>query len=41
MQWCNPLTLQLEQSDGQGSKPSIVPPLERHNTGSRVDSISA
>ena len=39
MKWCNPLTpltLQPEQSGGQGSIPDGVPPLERHDNGSRA-----
>ena len=35
-QWCNPLTLQPEQSGGVGSKPGRAPPLERHDKGSRT-----
>ena len=31
VQWCNPLTLQPEQSGGVGSKPGRAPPLERHD----------
>ena len=34
--WCNPLTLQPEQSGGVGSSPSRAPPLERHDKGSRT-----
>ena len=34
--WCNPLTLQPEQSGGVGSSPGRVPPLERHDKGSRT-----
>ena len=34
--WCNPLTLQPEQSGGVGSKPSRVPPLELHEKGSQT-----
>ena len=30
-QWCNPLTLKSEQSDGMGSSPGRTPPLERHD----------
>ena len=30
-QWCNPLTLQPEQSGGVGSKPDRASPLERHD----------
>ena len=37
-QWCNPLTLQPEQSGGVGSSPGRAPPLERHDKGS-ADSI--
>ena len=32
-QWCNPLTLQSEQSGGVGSIPGGTPPLERHDKG--------
>ena len=32
--WCNPLTLQPEQSGGVGSNPGRAPPLERHDKGS-------
>ena len=35
-QWCNPVTLQLEQSGGVGSIPSKTPPFERHEKGSRT-----
>ena len=34
--WCNPLTLQPEQSGGVGSSPGRAPPLERHDKGSRT-----
>ena len=34
--WCNPLTLQPERSGGVGSKSGRVPPLERHDKGSRT-----
>ena len=34
--WCNPLTLQPEQSAGVGSSPGRAPPLERHDKGSRT-----
>ena len=34
--WCNPLTLQAEQSGGEGSDPDRAPPLERHDKGSRT-----
>ena len=34
--WCNPLTLQPERSDGVGSSPDRVPPLERLDKGSRT-----
>ena len=34
--WCNPLTLQPEQSGGVGSSPCRPPPLERHDKGSRT-----
>ena len=30
-QWCNPLTLQSEQSGGVGLIPDRAPPLERHD----------
>ena len=36
VQWCNPLTLMPEQSDGVGSRPDRVSSLERHNKGSRT-----
>ena len=32
-QWCNPLTLQLEQSGGVGSIPGKATLLERHDKG--------
>ena len=32
--WCNPLTLQPEQSGGVGSNSGRAPPLERHDKGS-------
>ena len=32
--WCNPPTLQPEQSGGVDSNPGRVPPLERHDKGS-------
>ena len=35
-QWCNPLTLQSEQSGGVGSLPGRTPPLERHDKGLRT-----
>ena len=35
-QWCNPLTLQPEQSGGVGSSPGRAPLLERHDKGSRT-----
>ena len=35
-QWCNPLTLQPEQTDGVGSKPGRTPPLESHDKESRT-----
>ena len=35
-QWCNPLTLQSEQSRRVGSIPGRAPPLERHDKGSRT-----
>ena len=35
-QWCNPLTLQSEQSGGVASIPGRAPPLERHDKGSRT-----
>ena len=31
--WCNPLTLQPEQSGGVGSNPGRAPPLDRHDKG--------
>ena len=34
--WCNPLTLQPEQSGGVGSSPGRAPPLERHDKGLRT-----
>ena len=34
-EWCNPLTLQPEQSGGQSSIPGRPSPLERHDNGSR------
>ena len=34
--WCNPLTLQPEQSGGVGSSPGRAPSLERHDKGSRT-----
>ena len=34
--WCNPLTLQPEQSGEVGSIPGRTPPLERHDKGSRA-----
>ena len=34
--WCNPLTLQPEQSGGVGSIPCRAPPLECHDKGSRT-----
>ena len=34
--WCNPLTLQPEQSGGVGLYPGRAPPLERHDKGSRT-----
>ena len=37
--WCNPLTLQPEQSGGQGSITGRVPPLERHDKGCRLDYV--
>ena len=33
-QWCNPLTLQPEQSGGVGSRCGRASPLERHDKGS-------
>ena len=33
--WCNPLTLQPQQSRGVGSNPSRAPPLKCHGKGSR------
>ena len=35
-QWCNPLTLQPEQSGGVRLTPGRVPPLERHDKGLRT-----
>ena len=35
-QWCHPLTLQPEQSGGQGSIHGRALPLERHDKGSRT-----
>ena len=32
--WCNPLTLQSEQSGGVGSNPGRAPPPKRHEKGS-------
>ena len=32
--WCNPLTLQPEQSGGVSSIPGRAPPFERHDKGS-------
>ena len=37
VQWCNPLTLQPEQSGGVGSIPGKNPPFERHDMGSRLN----
>ena len=34
--WCNPLTLQSEQSGGGGSIPSMAPSPERHDKGLRT-----
>ena len=34
--WCNPLTLQPEQSGGVGSSPGRAPSLERNDKGSRT-----
>ena len=34
--WCNPLTLQPEQSGGVGSISGRTPPLERHDKGLRT-----
>ena len=31
--WCNPLTLQPEQSGGESLNPGRVPSLERHDMG--------
>ena len=37
-QWCNPLTLQPEQSGGVGSKSGRAPPpVERHDKGHGLD----
>ena len=33
VQWCIPVTLQLEQSGGQGSIPGRLPPLDCHDKG--------
>ena len=35
-QWCNPLTLQPEQSGGVDLRRGRAPPLERHDKGSRT-----
>ena len=35
-QWCDPLTLQSEQSGGVGSILKRAPPLERHDKESRA-----
>ena len=35
--WCNPLTLQPEQSGGVGSNPGRAPPLERCDKGRGLD----
>ena len=35
-QWCNPLTLQPEQSGRDGSIPGSAPPLDCHDKGSRT-----
>ena len=35
-QWCNPLTLQPEQSGGVGSRRGRASPLEHHDEGSRT-----
>ena len=35
-QWCNPLTLQPEQSGGMGSIPGRPTPLECHDSRSRA-----
>ena len=35
--WCNPMTLQSEQSRGVGSKPDRAAPLERHDRGGGLD----
>ena len=34
--WCNPVTLQPEQSGGVGLSLGRAPPLERHDKGSRI-----
>ena len=34
--WCNPLTLQPEQSGGEDSISGRAPPLERHDKGTRT-----
>ena len=39
-QWCNPLTLQPEQSGRVGLKPTVAQPLECHDKGV-TDSIKA
>ena len=36
--WCNPLTLQPEQSGAVYSNPDRAPPNERHDKGSRNQS---
>ena len=35
-QWCNPLTLQPEQSGEVGSRRGRASPLERHDKGSQT-----
>ena len=35
-QWCNPLTLKAEQSDGVGSIPGKTPTLEGNDKGSQT-----
>ena len=36
VQWCNPMTLQPEQSGGVGSRRDRASPLERHDKRSRT-----
>ena len=35
-QWCSPLTLKSEQSNGGGSSPSRAPPFACHDKGLRT-----